>query len=151
MDHLARRSRKTEANREKERESQDEPIVDKSNAHGARGEILRGLVRSRVGHHYVPKGFPPLRSPRRLRTRASGLAVRASNERDLGTLSAGSSCLRTRSERLPTRQETVGPPLRFVPLRRAPPFPSLSGVCGSGRCLAFDPSRPSKPSGLGTV
>ena len=51
MDHLARRSRKTEANREKERESQDEPIVDKSNAHGARGEILRGLVRSRVGHH----------------------------------------------------------------------------------------------------
>lgn len=64
MDHLARRSRKTEANREKERESQDEPIVDKSNAHGARGEILRGLVRSRVGHHYVPKGFPLLRSPR---------------------------------------------------------------------------------------
>ena len=63
MDHLARRSRKTEANREKERESQDEPIVDKSNAHGARGEILRGLVRSRVGHHYVPKGFT-LRSPR---------------------------------------------------------------------------------------
>ena len=58
MDHLARRSRKTEANREKERESQDEPIVDKSNAHGARGEILRGLVRSRVGHHYVPKGSP---------------------------------------------------------------------------------------------
>ena len=55
MDHLARRSRKTEANREKERESQDEPIVDKSNAHGARGEILRGLVRSRVGHHYVPE------------------------------------------------------------------------------------------------
>lgn len=130
---MARRSRKTEANREKERESQDEPIVDKSNAHGARGEILRGLVRSRVGHHYVPKGFPPLRSPRCLRTRASGLAVRASNERDLGTLSAGSSCLRTRSERLPTRQETVGPPLRFVPLRRAPPFPPRVDSVGVSR------------------
>ena len=50
VDHLARRSRKTEANREKERESQDEPIVEKLNAHGARGELLRGLVCSRVGN-----------------------------------------------------------------------------------------------------
>ena len=47
---MARRSRKTEANREKERESQDEPIVEKLNAHGARGELLRGLVCSRVGN-----------------------------------------------------------------------------------------------------
>ena len=80
MDHLARRSRKTEANREKERESQDEPIVDKSNAHGARGEILRGLVRSRVGHHQVPKVYPYGHPGSR---RASGLADRASIERDL--------------------------------------------------------------------
>ena len=90
MDHLARRSRKTEANREKERESQDEPIDDKSNAHGARGEILRGLVRSRVGHHYVDSGFQPKSHPSSLW--ASGLADRASIERDLGTLSAGFSC-----------------------------------------------------------
>lgn len=34
VDHLARRSKKTEANSETERESQDEPIVDTSNAHG---------------------------------------------------------------------------------------------------------------------
>ena len=148
MDHLARRSRKTEANREKERESQDEPIVDKSNAHGARGEILRGLVRSRVGHHYVPKGFPPLRSPRCLRTRASGLAVRASNERDLGTLSAGSSCLRPRFRKTTdaTRDGRTSLEVRSVATRAA-----VSTPRGFGRCLAFDPSRPSKPSGLGTV
>ena len=47
---MACQPRKTEANREKERESQDEPIVNKSNAHGARGETSRGFVRSRVGH-----------------------------------------------------------------------------------------------------
>ena len=46
---MACQPRKTEANREKERESQDEPIVNKSNAHGARGETSRGLVRPRVG------------------------------------------------------------------------------------------------------
>ena len=46
---MARWSRKTEANREKERESQDEPIVDKSNAHSARRENLFGFTRSRVG------------------------------------------------------------------------------------------------------
>ena len=38
MDHSARRSRKTEANREKKRESQDEPNVNTSNAHGAGGD-----------------------------------------------------------------------------------------------------------------
>ena len=50
---MACQPRKTEANREKERESQDEPIVNKSNAHGARGETSRGLVRSRVGYQPV--------------------------------------------------------------------------------------------------
>lgn len=120
MDHLARRSRKTEANRETERESQDEPIVDKSNAHGARGEILRGLVRSRVGH-VVPT--ERLRSPP-VQTGESGLAVRASYERDLGTVRARDLAVSGPGVSRPsTRLETAEPPSRFAPLRRAPPFP----------------------------
>merc|ERR1712105_15687 len=121
---------KTEANREKERESQDEPIVDKSNAHGPRGEILRGLVRSRVGHHYVPKGFlhptvaPCLTAGNRVSPSAQAASVTSEpRARDIAvsrTLAYG---------RLPTRLETVGPPSRFGPLRRAPPFR------GHARCL----------------
>ena len=52
---MACQPRKTEANREKERESQDEPIVNKSNAHGTRGETSRGFVRSRVGYQIARK------------------------------------------------------------------------------------------------
>ena len=79
--------------------------------------------------------------------RASGLAVRASNERDLGTLSAGSSCLRTpfRKTTDATRDGRTSLEARSVATRAA-----VSNH-GSGRCLAFDPSRPSKPSGQGPL
>ena len=89
---MARRSRKTEANREKERESQDEPIVEKLNAHGARGELLRGLVCSRVGNQYTPwetgrangLGFrtvtPSLRTGNRASPTAQSVACCLGNE-----------------------------------------------------------------------
>ena len=57
VDHSARRSRKTEANREKKRESQDEPNVNTSNAHGAGGDHS-SPVRPFQGRYTLYGGFP---------------------------------------------------------------------------------------------
>merc|ERR1711867_296673 len=57
MGHSARRSRKTEANREKKRESQDEPNVNTSNAHGTGGDHS-SPVRPFQGRYTLYGGSP---------------------------------------------------------------------------------------------